>query len=246
MSTKNQKASLVWISGISGRMGSEISKALEDSKTLKLLGGHDAKASAEIKFKSADIYIDFSSIEGNQALLKQLQPLKKKIVLIGTTGLTEKHTQAWKKLATANKHLVLFAPNTSLGIYTLAKYAGKIARSLVDSHFDVELIETHHNQKKDAPSGTALLLAKVIQKECPEFKIVLGHSGLRKSKTIGVHAVRGGGVFGEHEIRFIGANEEIKIAHRAFSRALFAQGAVSLAEKLRARNDSGLIFIEDL
>ena len=131
-------------------------------------------------------------------------------------------------------------------IYLLMNEVGRIARVLVPAEFDIEIVETHHKRKKDAPSGTALLLARAIQKEFPKASIVTSHPELRKPGSIGVHAVRGGGVFGEHEVRFISEHEEITVAHRAFSRALFAHGALNLAEKLHQRSTVGYVTLADL
>lgn len=237
----------VWIHGISGRMGQEIAHLIANHDRLYLAGGSDKDTPPKTIQKgilACDIVIDFSSPDGSMALQKQMAHLTGKAVLIGTTGLSVAQIKKWSDTATNQKHRILAAANTSLGIYTLAQHVGALAALLAPEDFDIEIIETHHNKKIDAPSGTALFLAKMIQKDCPDFKLVFGHSKKRSPKTIGVHAVRGGGVFGEHEVRFIGAHEEIKITHRAFSRGLFANGALALALRLVKRKPFGLITVD--
>lgn len=236
----------VWISGLSGRMGQSIAQAIAENPRFELIGGGTEKMTDLVALKKADVIIDFSSISGNGALLKTLTSHKAKTVLIGTTGLTEKTLEKWADLAKKNLHRVLFAPNTSIGIYLLMTEIGRFANILVPAGFDIEIVETHHNRKKDAPSGTALLLAKSIQKEFPNYKVTTSHEALRQPKSIGVHAVRGGGVFGEHEVRFISEHEEITVSHRAFSRALFAHGALNLAEKIHVRKAPGFVTLNSL
>lgn len=243
---KKSKPLSIWISGLSGRMGQAIAEAAEQHKSLHILGGSSASSSDLSAFKKADIIIDFSSLAGNQGLLELMTKHSSKTLLIGTTGLSDKILKKWQELAEKNKHRILFAPNTSIGIYLLMNEVGRFAKVLVPAAFDIEIVETHHNRKKDAPSGTALLLAKALQNEFPAYKIVTAHDGLRSPKTIGVHAVRGGGVFGEHVVRFISEHEEITIGHRAFSRALFAHGALSLAEKIHAKKAFGFSTLDTL
>lgn len=243
---KKTKSANIWISGLSGRMGQSIVQAAEEDPRFSIIGGSTEKKTDLAGLKKADIIIDFSSLEGNAALLKLLQSYKNKSVLVGTTGLSDKTLKVWSDLAKKNSHKILFAPNTSIGIYLLMNEVGRIAKVLVPAGFDIEIVESHHKRKKDAPSGTALLLAKAIQKELPKAKIVTSHDGLRTAGSIGVHAVRGGGIFGEHEIRFISEHEEVKISHRAFSRALFASGALNLAEKIHARKFAGYVTLSDL
>ena len=244
--TKTVKPLSVWLSGLSGRMGQSISQAASNDDRFTLVGGSSERSSDLRTLKECDIVIDFSSLAGNEALLKSLAAFRNKTVLIGTTGLPEKTIKKWADLAKKAGHRILFAPNTSIGIYLLMNEVGRIARVLIPAGFDVEIVETHHKRKKDAPSGTALLLAQAIQKEFPKAKIATSHPELRTPGSIGVHAVRGGGVFGEHEVRFISEHEEITVAHRAFSRALFAHGALNLAEKLHNRADTGYVTLADL
>lgn len=231
--------------GASGRMGTQLVELLKNHSELRLdatvtskeILAFDEKHTAVLKhtpqslvavLQGADVIIDFSSATGTKALIKGLNSVEEKTVLVGTTGLSDKDKTDIKKIAKARKHRILMAGNTSLGVATLAKLAHMAAAALSPSGFDIEITETHHRMKADAPSGTALLLANVITKARPELAIVFNRAGKRKPNTIGINAVRGGGVIGEHEIRFINDDEEIKLSHRAFNRTLFAQGALHL------------------
>lgn len=240
MSKKKQTGSGLWLHGSSGRMGQEIQKAVSTGEHgFAFVGGsaegHSAAALAkELSRSDVDVIVDFSAPEGNALLLKAVTSsgVKDKKILIGTTGLSAAALQAWEKTVKAQKLTLLIAPNTSIGVLVGLKVALLAALPLTGLGFDVEIVETHHRAKKDAPSGTARFFADNIQKAVKGSKIVEDRSGARKAGEIGVHAVRGGGVFGEHEIRLIGDGEELKISHRAFSRQLFATGALVLARWL--------------
>jgi 4-hydroxy-tetrahydrodipicolinate reductase len=236
----------VLIYGSSGRMGQELIRQLQDHPTLKLAAAVDAteilaidaghtailkttpKSLAAV-LQGADIVIDFSSVAGSQKLLKALDDAAHLVVLIGTTGLSKGIISGMERVAKKRGHKILMAGNTSLGVATLAKLSASAAKVLAPAGFDIEISETHHRMKADAPSGTALLLAAMLKDSLKEVSVVFNRQGKRKPNTIGVHAVRGGGVIGEHEIRFISDFEEIKLSHRAFNRALFADGALNLA-----------------
>jgi 4-hydroxy-tetrahydrodipicolinate reductase len=236
----------IWINGVSGRMGQNILALLNESKEFTYLGGSDqANLIKPSLISQSDIIIDFSSAGGNLLLLNAAKKMRSTKFLIGTTGLTAARFTQWKAVANKNKHLVLFAPNTSFGIYLLSTQVGNFASELASKDWDIEIIETHHNKKTDSPSGTAKFLARRIASACPGFRVAGSHSGPRVSKTIGVHAVRGGGVTGEHEIRFIGKHEEISITHRAFSRSLFAEGALVFSKMLVNSRKSGCFQLED-
>jgi 4-hydroxy-tetrahydrodipicolinate reductase len=155
--------------------------------------------------------------------------VRHKSVVIGTTGLPAAQLAAWRDTAAAQELRLLIAPNTSVGILVALKAAILAATPLVGIGFDVEITETHHRAKVDAPSGTARFLADSLAQAIPELNVVTDRRGARQRGELGVHSVRGGGVFGEHEIRLLGDAEEIRISHRAFSRSLFASGALVLA-----------------
>jgi 4-hydroxy-tetrahydrodipicolinate reductase len=242
MRASRKKKRTVWIHGSSGRMGLELKAALKDFPEFQLAGGSalEFDSSSELagravtrselsqQLEGVDVIVDFSTPKANELLHEALKPLEGKSVVIGTTGLTDRQITAWKKVS--KNHRILIAPNTSLGVLMTLLAATQVAAVLHPAGFDVEITETHHRMKKDAPSGTALFLANGIRDSLGgRVKVVTSRSSSRKHDELGVHSVRGGGVFGEHEVRFLGDYEELEISHRAWSRALFARGAWTLA-----------------
>lgn len=226
----------LWINGISGKMGEELKLAVSKNQNFKLLGGtrlETTESEAISGINSADMIIDFSSPSGTTRLLTHLSGLKNKTLLFCTTGLSQDTIQNLKKLG--SHHRVMLAPNTSLGILLFSKILGEYSQILFESNFDIEVTETHHRYKADSPSGTALFLRNSIDPQgkletCSQYK------GQRTKNQIGMHALRGGGVAGEHSVRFISDSEELEISHRAFNRSLFASGALVLARLLESKN----------
>ena len=226
----------IWIHGITGKMGREI-VALLGKAPLKerwaLAGGssrHDSKEALEQGLGASSCILDFTGQEGSQLLADALARglIRGKSVLIGSTGLSSGQKERWCQLAKEQNLRLMIAPNTSLGILLTLKAALAVAVGLcVANNFDIELEEAHHRDKADAPSGTALWLADNIAANVGA-EVVTQRQGLRKKGELAIHPTRGGGVFGEHCIRFLGDHEEISIRHRAYSRTLFASGAVVL------------------
>jgi 4-hydroxy-tetrahydrodipicolinate reductase len=242
--TENRKAVLVY--GSSGRMGRQLINQLQDHHSLRLAAAVDASEilaidvdhtavlkatpkSLSAVLQGTDIVIDFSSASGSQKLSKALDDARNLTVLVGTTGLPKATISALELVAKRRGHKILMAGNTSLGVATLARLSVSAARVLAPAGFDIEIIETHHRMKADSPSGTALLLASMLKDSLNGVSVVFNREGKRKPNTIGIHAIRGGGVVGEHDVKFISEFEEIKLSHRAFSRDLFAEGALNLA-----------------
>ncbi len=249
----------VLLLGAAGRMGLELTKLLATAPTLRLGAaassdtikvfddGHTAvlpsnQKSLNAVTQGAQVIIDFSAPDGTKALAKSLQQSQDKVVLIGTTGLRAAHITALKQAAKKGRHKILVTGNTSLGVATLAKLAAIAASQLAPAGFDIEIIEGHHKRKIDAPSGTALLLAKIITTKLPHYKILTSRTGKRADHTIGIHAVRGGGIVGEHEIRFISDYEEVSLSHRAFNRSLFAAGALTLISTIISEVPAGQVM----
>lgn len=155
-------------------------------------------------------------------------------VLIGTTALSEATTAALDYRAHQYDIPMVYAANTSIGIFTLYHTVKSVMNMIGDQGFDVELMESHHNRKYDSPSGTAHLLLSAVT-DHPHHNVSYGshESGSpRKPGHVGVHAVRGGGIYGDHKIQFISQHESLTLSHRALSRTLFAQGALTIATKL--------------
>jgi 4-hydroxy-tetrahydrodipicolinate reductase len=248
-------SSKIVISGATGRMGQTLVSLIASGSAFKLLGGIDrepqtgeeaakyglstvetAESSAQL-IAHADVVLDFSAPAGLQNLLSQRQrELDGKALVIGTTGLTPDVLRLLAQIS-ANS-AVLVSANFSIGVNLLLGLVEEAARVLQADRYDVEIVETHHNRKADAPSGTALALGQAIAnaRGVPLDSLRKdgrsGQTGARQSGEIGFHALRGGDIVGEHRVHFIGARERIEIAHGAQDRGLFAEGALRAAEWL--------------
>ena len=245
------KASInTWINGCTGRMGETLTRTIADSRSFALVGGtgygfaglwqkdqlQEVPESVALEqLPGARLAIDFSTPEGNQNFLGQWRDaggsLDGKAILIATTGLSADQKKNWQEFSEKNGLRTLIAPNTSLGVLTTAQSCRAIARTLRGKHFDIEIIESHHRHKIDSPGGTAKFLAESIASQ-EGLRPVYNRSGKREQDEIGVFAMRGGSVFGEHKVRFMGDFEEISVSHTAFSRHLFADGALVLGRWL--------------
>ena len=251
----------LWLHGATGRMGTEIQNLLKLETEFLLVGGsaegYWAKFSnnclvatsyekTQAVFKEAEIFIDFSSPNGNDEFFKTINrtTLEGKAILIATTGLSEDQRTRWSILAQQRNLKVLFASNTSYGIILVSQICQELAKQLHGLGFDIELSETHHRAKLDSPSGTAKYLATRLANQ-EKKRITYCRTGARSEEEIGVTAIRGGSVFGEHTIRFLGEHEEIAITHRAMSRTLFAQGALILSKWL-LKQSSKVYSLEDV
>lgn len=176
--------------------------------------------------KEFDVIIDFSNHLATKTLLNIALKYKKPL-LIATTGQTKEEELDIEK---ASKSIpILKMSNTSLGVKVLNKLS-KLATKLLED-FDIEIVEAHHNRKIDAPSGTAITLAKSIQEE-RNLKIQTNRQGKRQKDELGIHSIRGGSIVGEHTAIFAGQDEIVEIKHTALSRKIFAVGAIKFARKL--------------
>ena len=184
----------------------------------------------------ADVVIDFASAKAVDSLLEWCKKKSLPLVLC-TTGLSEE--QVVKVSEYSKSTAILRSANMSLGINMLLKELKAVTSVLAPAGFDIEIVEKHHNQKLDAPSGTALALADSINEELDkEYTYVYDRSKERKKrdkKEIGISAVRGGSIVGEHEVIFAGTDEVITITHTAYSKAIFANGAVQAAKFLKGK-----------
>ena len=257
-------SSKVWIHGYNGRMGQTIQKLLEqEGLGLEVFGGSGRNYiknpfqekkevdSAVLSHDLAkiDVIIDFSNSEGNDLLFESVSRLDQGIskkILIGSTGLSQDQLRNWKNLAKESGHAILFAPNTSLGVLILMKVSREVSQTLSKGSFDIEIVESHHRNKIDAPSGTALFLASQIAR-ASDREVVTDRKGKRNENELGVVALRGGSVFGEHSVKFLGDYEELSFEHRAVSRELFAQGAIKLTHWMVKHANFGKHYgIEDI
>ena len=233
----------VLLSGCNGRMGQVITRLAKDESTLKITAGIDLMPGifnngypvytlySDIK-EEISVVIDFSNVKGIPALLDFCTSNKLPVVIC-TTGLSPEDTEMVKKAS--EKTAVLTSANMSVGVNLLLSLVKTAAKALEDS-FDIEIIEKHHNQKVDSPSGTALAIADSINSALTqEQEYVYGRhskSDKRTKREIGIHAVRGGNIVGEHSVIFAGAGEVIEINHNALSRDVFGVGALSAAKYL--------------
>lgn len=242
--------------GCNGAMGRTITSIVEQDEDICLIAGVDIndsikqeypvyKSFAEVDEKP-EVIIDFCSFKAMDALLDYCEKTGTPAVLC-TTGLTKEQLLRIEELSKSVP--LLKSANMSLGINTIMKLLRQAASTLVPAGFDVEIVEKHHNLKKDAPSGTALALADSINEEMGgSFEYIFDRSKRtekRGAKELGISAVRGGNIVGEHEVFFCGLDEVIEIRHTAYSKAIFAKGAVSAAKFLVGK-PAGLYDMQDV
>ena len=249
------------IAGAGGRMGRTLIDATLADKELQLVAALDVAGSPAVgteigktKVTSdagmvalADVLIDFTRPEGTLAHLAVCRDLGVAAV-IGTTGLSAEHKAEIARCA--QRIPIVLAPNMSAGVNVMMKLLEMAARALHEG-YDIEIIETHHRHKVDAPSGTALQMGEVIARaigrdlaQCAVYGRE-GVTGERDRSTIGFCAVRGGDIVGDHTVLFAGTGERIEITHRAASRATYAQGSLRAARFI-AGKDNGLFDMHDV
>lgn len=242
--------------GCNGKMGRMITEIVRNDESAVIAAGVDTYTgipndypvfdSLEKCDVDADVVIDFSNAGAVDSLLEYCKDRKLPVVLC-TTGLSEKQLKKVEEVSKTTA--VLKSANMSLGINLLLKLLKDAAKVLAPSGYDVELVERHHNQKLDAPSGTALALADSVNEALGnEYHYVYDRSQVRQKrdqKEIGISAVRGGTIVGEHEVIFAGTDEVIEFKHTAFSRSVFAKGAVE-AGKFLVGKEAGMYDMGDV
>ncbi len=223
--------------GINGRMGRAIENMCKDSTEYEIVAGVDTNLGVPHPFptapsvfeldSNADVIVDFSHHSACKGVcdyaIKTQTP-----VVFATTGYSGDELETIKR---ASKEIAVFhSGNMSVGINLIIELSKKAAKALSD--FDAEIIEQHHNQKLDAPSGTALMIADEIKSVRQNSEYIYDRTQVRrkrKSNEIGIHSVRGGSIVGEHDVIFAGPNEVVKLSHSASSREVFADGALKAA-----------------
>lgn len=236
----------VILHGCNGRMGQMLSELISKDEEMKVVAGIEPSGEAKNDYpvyksfdelkETADVIIDFSTASAIDGLLDYCEKTHTPLVLC-STGLSEAQLGRVERLAKVSA--VLVSANMSLGINVLLKLLKNVTKTLYGNGFDIEIVEKHHNQKLDAPSGTALALADVMKEELDDISYNLDRSKVRKKRErneIGISAVRGGTIVGEHEVIFAGTDEVIEIKHTAYSRAIFAKGAMSAAKFLKGKS----------
>ena len=229
----------VIISGYSGSMGKVLTKCANEDSELEIVCGA-SKDDLDVPFKtyhkmseveeSADVIIDFSHHSTIDDTLSYAIKTKTPIV-IATTGFNDEELTKIKKAS--NIIPIFHSSNMSLGVNVLIKLVKEAAKSL--NGFDIEIIEKHHNKKLDAPSGTAVMIANGVKEVLPDSEYIYGRHGRsdkRSSNEIGIHAIRGGTIVGEHTTIFAGHDEVVEIKHSAQSKDIFAKGAIAAAKFL--------------
>lgn len=242
--------------GCNGHMGQTISRLAEAMEDAQIVAGIDLTGEQKNDypvFKSleecsveADVIIDFSSAKAIDGLLDYCEKTNMPLVLC-TTGLDEAQLKRVDEVSKTTP--LLRSANMSLGINTLFKLLEAATGVLSPAGFDMEIVEKHHNRKLDAPSGTAIALADVLKATAgDDYYYVYDRSQVRQKrepKEIGLSAVRGGTIVGEHEVIFAGEDEVITIKHTAYSKAVFGKGALEAAVFLAGKNP-GLYNMQDV
>ena len=227
------------INGYSGSMGKVLTKCANEDSELEIVCG-SSKDDLDVPFKTyhkmsdveelADVIIDFSHHSTIEDTLSYAIKTKTPIV-IATTGFNDEELTKIKKAS--NIIPIFHSSNMSLGVNVLVKLVKEAAKSL--NGFDIEIIEKHHNKKLDAPSGTAVMIANGVKEVLPDSEYIYGRHGRsdkRSSNEIGIHAIRGGTIVGEHTTIFAGHDEVVEIKHSAQSKDIFAKGAIAAAKFL--------------
>ena len=244
----------ILLCGSEGKMGRAVKNASEGTDIciaacvdpfLKGKETENAFSSFEDVKGNYDCIIDFSHPSVTDSLIAFAKRTNTPAVIC-TTGLSGEQIDAIHKLSETSA--VFFSANMSLGVNLLVELCKKAAL-LLGEDFDIEIIEKHHNQKLDAPSGTALMLANEINAACDEkYNYVYDRQSVRKKREkteIGIHAVRGGNIVGEHEVIFAGRDECVSLKHSATSKEVFAVGAINAARFMKGKT-SGLYNMKDL
>lgn len=236
----------VIMNGCNGHMGRVISDLCAQDADIEIVAGIDINTESSYGYPvfarigdcdvEADAIIDFSHVSCIDSLLAY--SVEKQIpVIVCTTGLSAEQDEAVKKAS--KKVAVLKSANMSLGINTLMELLKTAAKALAPAGYDMEIVEKHHNQKLDAPSGTAIALADSINEAMDhayEYKYDRSQERKKRDKMeIGIQAVRGGNIVGEHEVLFCGTDEVITFKHTAYSKAIFGKGAIEAAKFLAGK-----------
>ena len=261
----------VAVIGAAGRMGRRLVANITETEGMELSGALEIKDSPflhqdagvvaglnplNVKISDSlsevlagtDAIIDFSL--GDVVATAAAAAKNNTAVVIGTTALGDEGRVKLQKIADTQNGRIVFASNMSVGVNLLFKLCGEVTKILGED-YDIEIIEMHHNQKKDAPSGTAVSIAEVITDArglSYEEDVVHGREGIvgaRTKKEIGMHAVRGGDVVGDHTVIFATGGERIELTHKASSRDTFAKGAVRAVKFLIAK-EAGLYDMQDV
>ncbi len=243
------------LSGCNGKMGNVISKLALNDDEVKVVAGFDINTTKNFDYEvfenpsdftgDADVIIDFSHPSMFEKIISYATETSTPVV-VATTGLSDEQRDSLKEVS--DKTAVFFSANMSIGINLLMELV-KQAAKVLEENFDIEIIEKHHNQKIDAPSGTALALADAINEAVESKKeYIYDRHSVRKKRAkseMGIHSLRGGSIVGEHEVIFAGCDEIIELKHTATSKEIFGVGALTAA-KFMAGKTKGYYSMKDM
>ncbi len=232
--------------GCNGRMGHVICDLVKEDNDIEVVAGVDAFGESSYSFPvfkslsecnvDADVIVDFSNASAVEGLL-DFCVAKNIPVVLCSTGLSPEQLEKVKEASA--KVAILKSANMSVGVNALLKVLKEVSPMFAAAGFDIEIVEKHHNQKLDAPSGTAIALADSINESLDnEYDYVYDRSTRREKrpvKEIGISAVRGGTIVGDHDVIFAGLDEVVTLSHRAYSRAIFGKGAITAAKFLAGK-----------
>lgn len=251
------------ICGIRGRMGQTLVRLARDRSDIRIVGGIATAAdeSLDIPIRpiaaatemiaGADVLIDFSTAAATREIIEHAaEAIAGRAFVVGTTGLDAATLERVDALS--SRAAVLTAANFSVGVNLLLGLTQRVAAALDKAAYDIEIIEAHHRRKADAPSGTALALGEAaaagrgVALQDVRRDSRSGHTGARPEGEIGFHAVRGGGIVGEHRVQFAGERERIELVHEALDRAVFAEGALTAAGWISGRTSGRFTMLDVL
>lgn len=246
----------ILMNGCNGAMGKTIAAIAKEDDQAEIVAGIDVNDNGKNEFPvflkledcdvEADVIIDFS-VAGVLEGLLEFAGKKNLPVVLCTTGYTEKQLEIIEKAS--EKQTLLRSANMSLGVNTLLKLVKEAAIVLATEGYDVEIVEKHHNRKLDSPSGTALALADAVNEAMDnQYEYIMDRSTRmekRNKKELGISAVRGGTIVGEHDVIFAGIDEVVTFSHAAYSKSVFAKGAVAAA-KFLAGKPAGMYSMSDI
>lgn len=249
----------VAVTGALGRMGTLVIQEVAKAEDMRLVAGLDVVGAGRhlqgdvavsdaaelrdvLKLARPDVLIDFTAASASVQNVLTAAEMGVNLV-VGTTGFSPEQHASMKKAIDGRVSAVI-SPNFSVGVNVFWRLISVAAEALKD--YDIEVIEAHHNQKKDAPSGTALATVDVLKKALGDVEVVHGREGIKpRGKEIGVHAVRAGDIVGDHTVLFAGPGERLEIKHQAHSRTAFASGAVRAARFVVGR-EPGIYSMADV
>ncbi len=243
------EAIAIGVAGSSGRMGRAVAGALAECVGVEIVARFDRPGPSDADLAVCDVIIDFTNAPASVALAARAAELGRPALVIGSTGFSTEDEAAVS--AAAKRIAIVKAGNFSIGVALMASLVERAAARLGAEHWDIEVVEAHHRLKRDAPSGTGLLLAAAAARgrgDPGEGVAMRGRAegdGPRQEGAIGLTSIRGGGVIGEHAVMFLAEDETLTLSHSARDRRLFARGAIEAAVWIVGR-EPGLYGIKEI